>query len=714
MTSQTSAAMATSPPESELALGSRPELVQLPASLGAAAGHALPRPEQLAEILNKCLNAVLVHRNGRVLFANQAYAALNGYPSVAEAILRHRVGQNVHPADHELVQRRVAARLRGEDAVSQYEFRLLRGGAVIWVECLACRVDWIGGPAILAIYHDVTARKNAEEALSRSERLFSTVFASSPDAMLLSTFDEGRMLDANDAFLRMRGIRRLQLIGRTGLELGFWASAEERADLLERLRRDGRIADEQLTLTGPGGTPIQLLVSAEVLAFEGEDLILYRLQDITEQRRATARIAHMAQHDPLTGIANRVLFQAQLEQAISDGRRFALLSIDLDRFKEVNETFGHQVGDRVLQQVAGRLGTAVRDRDTIARLGGDEFAIVQRRTRQPAGGRDLAARVLRCLEQPFEVGGRSILIGASIGIAVGPRDGRSAAKLMQAADLALFRAKKSARGAVLEFRQEIAREEEARILLEAELRQAVEDEQLDLFFQPVVDLRSRRATGCEALLRWDHPARGLVRPDAFIRRAEDTGLIVPLGRWVLERACATAASWPGEGRVAVNVSPTQLRGRGLVNDVAAALHAAGLPPARLELEVTESVVLQDTQEAFATLGELKKMGVSLALDDFGTGYSSMSALIRFPFDRVKIDRSFVSGLGQRTECDAVVRAVRGLCASLGLATTAEGVETEEQARLLLSEGLTEAQGFLFSAARTAAEIPGILAAPSLG
>src|SRR5579883_405230 len=670
-----------------------------------------PAPEQLSEIISKCLSAVLVHRDGRVLFANQAYAALHGYASVAETIARHQVGASIHPADREMVARRMAARLRGENPQSQYEFRLLGPDRdVIWVECLACRIDWSDGPALLAIYHDATARKRAENALRRSERLFSTVFANSPDAMLLSTLDSGRVLDTNDAYLRMRGLRRSQLIGRTGLELGLWSSARERQETVNRLRLAGKLVDEPLQLNSPTGQTLELLASAEVLHLEDEELILYRFVDVTERNRAAPRIRHMAHHDPLTGIANRILFQAEFEKALAASRGFALLSIDLDRFKEVNESFGHQVGDKVLQQVAGRLGALVRDRDTLARLGGDEFAIIQRAPRQPQAAHRLADAASKRLSEPFDVDGRSILIGASIGLAIAPRDGKLASKLLQSADLALFRGKRLARGGVLEFRPEIAQEEEARTRLEHELRRAVSVGEFELHYQPVVALRTRQPAGCEALLRWNHPGRGLVRPDEFIRLAEESGLILPLGRWVLERACRDASLWPEGCKVAVNVSPAQLRRSGLIADVAHALERSGLDPGRLELEVTESVVLQDTQDALAILRQLKKMGVSLALDDFGTGYSSMSALVRFPFDRVKIDRSFVAGLGVRSDCTAVVRAVTGLCASLGLAVTAEGVETEEQASLLLDEGLTEAQGYLFSPARPAEEIRGLLAA----
>jgi EAL domain-containing protein (putative c-di-GMP-specific phosphodiesterase class I) len=303
----------------------------------------------------------------------------------------------------------------------------------------------------------------------------------------------------------------------------------------------------------------------------------------------------------------------------------------------------------------------------------------------------------------LELEGCQISIGASIGIAVAPRDGADPATVLGAAELALRRAKRVARGTWQIFEPGIEGEIQARQRLEAELRRAVAAEEFELAFQPLVDLRARCFAGCEALLRWRHPTRGVVGPGDFVHLAEESGLIVQLGAWVLRHACVEAARWPEHLKVAVNISPAQLRFGRLVEEVRAALEASGLDPRRLELEVTESVVIDDTEETVATLRRLKAMGVSLALDDFGTGYSSLGSLVRFPFDRVKIDRSFVAGLGERADCTAIVRAVTGLCATLGLATTAEGIETAEQLKMLTSEGVPEGQGYLFSKPRPGRE-----------
>ncbi len=667
---------------------------------------------QIAEVLDVSPTAILVHRDGRLLYVNQAYARLNGYASPAEAIALHVVGRHLHPDDRALVRGHIAARMRGDESTGHYEFRLVRpDGSVIWVECLASRIVWAGAPALFAAYHDVTARKHAEEALQRSERLFTTVFQNSPDLMVLSTLREGRLIDVNEAFLRAHGRSRKAVIGRTAVELHLWTKAPmSRSRVIEALRRTGRVRDVLHSVRTPSGELMELSVSAELLRANGEELILFVSRDVTERRRTEARIEHMAHHDSLTGLANRVLFQNELEQGLRTERRFGVLCLDLDRFKEVNDTFGHPIGDTLLKQVAGRLCSCVRDEDTVARLGGDEFSVIQRSGRQPAAAISLAERIVGCLNQPFDIEGRQIVVGASVGIAVAPRDGTHPAALLRASDLALYRAKGTARGAWHEFEPRLESELVERRQLELELRRAVATEQFELFFQPLIDVRERRYAGCEALLRWRHPERGLVEPKEFVQLAEGSGLIVPIGGWVLRRACMEAASWPEGLKVAVNISPMQLRRPGLAKDVRAALEASQLSPERLELEVTELVVLQDTEEALGTLRKLKSMGVSLALDDFGTGYSSLSSLVRVPFDRVKIDRSFVAGLGQRADCTAIVRAVTGLCATLGLAVTAEGVETPQQLALLLAEGLAEAQGYLFSPARPANEIAAMLGA----
>ena len=442
-----------------------------------------------------------------------------------------------------------------------------------------------------------------------------------------------------------------------------------------------------------------------------EDGWLTSYEDTTERRKAEAQISHLARYDALTDLPNRILFRETLDHALTFARRghmLALHCLDLDQFKAVNDTLGHPVGDGLLQAVARRLRDGARETDTVARLGGDEFAIVQGALDSPLEATGMAARLIGLIEAPFDVDGHQIVIGASIGIAFAPTDGLDPDALLKNADLALYRAKLDGRGVYRLFQTEMDAEMQARRVMELDLRQALGRGQFELFYQPLIDLRAKEVAGFEALLRWHHPEHGLVPPGRFIPLAEEIGAIVPIGEWVLRQACAAATSWPGELRVSVNLSPVQFKGRDLVATVDAALRAAGLPPGRLELEITETVMLQDTAATLATLHDLRCLGVLIAMDDFGTGYSSLSYLRRFPFDRIKIDQSFVRELGRQRDCDAIIRAVVALSHELGMATTAEGVETREQLRALARAGCSDIQGYLFSRPVPQREIPALL------
>jgi diguanylate cyclase (GGDEF)-like protein len=436
-------------------------------------------------------------------------------------------------------------------------------------------------------------------------------------------------------------------------------------------------------------------------------------EDITEAVRAEATIAHMARHDALTGLPNRVLFREEMERALGRVRRgesMAVLCLDLDHFKSVNDTLGHPMGDALLQAVAERLQRCVRETDTIARLGGDEFAIVQVGTDQPRQALALAQRIIDTVAVPYELHGHQVVIGTSIGIALSPADGTDCDMLLKNADMALYRAKADGRGACRFFEPDMDARLQARRQLEIELRKALILGEFELHYQPIVDLRSEEIIGCEALVRWRHPERGLIPPSEFIPLAEETGLIIPIGEWVLRQACADAATWPA-GRVAVNLSPVQFKSRNLVATVFTALAASHLPATRLELEITEAVLLQENEATVAILHRLRDMGVRISMDDFGTGYSSLSYLRSFPFDKIKIDRSFVRDVTTDDSCIAIIRAVTGLGNSLGIATTAEGVESRAQLEQLRSEGCTEVQGFLFSPPRPLEEIRHLMERP---
>jgi diguanylate cyclase (GGDEF)-like protein len=421
-------------------------------------------------------------------------------------------------------------------------------------------------------------------------------------------------------------------------------------------------------------------------------------EDITERRRAEARIAHLAHHDALTDLPNRALLRERLEEAIAamrqGGRPLAVLMLDLDRFKEVNDSLGHPIGDALLKTVTQRLSGCVREMDTIARLGGDEFAIVVRTSEPATESVSIAQRILQVIEAPFDLDGHHVIVGTSIGIALAPSDGEDPDQLLKNADLALYRAKSEGRGTYRFFEPGMDQRMQARRSLEKDLREALVNGEFALHYQPLVNLERDEICGFEALLRWNHPQRGNVPPNDFIGIAEETGLIMPLGEWVLRQACTEAATWPAHLKIAVNVSPAQFRARNLADVVVRTLAATGMPPQRLELEITESVMLQDEEEAFSTLTRLHALGVRIALDDFGTGYSSLSNLRKFPFDKIKIDRSFVSDLSvANVDALAVVRSVAQLGVSLGMATTAEGVETREQMEHVRAEGCTEMQGY---------------------
>jgi diguanylate cyclase (GGDEF)-like protein len=430
-------------------------------------------------------------------------------------------------------------------------------------------------------------------------------------------------------------------------------------------------------------------------------------EDITERRRAAQRIHHMARHDALTDLPNRSLFREHVEEALkrlARAEQTAVHCLDLDGFKSVNDTLGHHVGDTLLKEVAGRLRAAVREVDSVARLGGDEFAVVQVGAMQPEGATFLAQRIIEALTAPFQVDGHQVVIGTSIGIAIAPTDGDSADTLLKNGDMALYRAKKDGRGTCRFFEQEMDSRMQTRRALKLDLRRALLHSEFDLYYQPVVNLATLEVTGMEALLRWKHPERGIVTPAEFIPLAEEIGLIIPLGEWILRKACSDAVTWDHDIKVAVNISPAQFRGAKLLEAVITALAVSKLPPSRLELEVTEGVLLVDTDATLSLLHQLRALGVGIAMDDFGTGYSSLSYLRQFPFNKIKIDSSFIRGSSDEASSLAIIRAVTGLSASLGMVTTAEGVETNEQLDRVRAEGCTEVQGFLFSAARPAAEV----------
>ncbi len=431
-------------------------------------------------------------------------------------------------------------------------------------------------------------------------------------------------------------------------------------------------------------------------------------QDVTAQKATEAEITHLAHYDGLTDLANRTLFLQCLSRAMSEcssGAQFALYLLDIDRFKDVNDSLGHLAGDALLQEIAGRLRACLTESDAVARLGGDEFAVLRRL--EEVGEEEalrLADRLLQVISQPVDICGDQLIVETSIGVVLAPEHGAVAEELLKKADLALYRAKSSGRNTRRLFAVEMEVEAQARLTLAMELRNALARGDFELHYQPIVAIESNAIVAMEALLRWRHPQRGMIPPGDFIPLAEDTGLINSLGEWVLRRACRDAASWPAHVKVSINLSPVQFERGDLVTAVEGALSQAQLSADRLELEVTESLLLHHNDETLGILHRLQELGAAIALDDFGTGYSSLSYLQRFPFDKIKIDRTFVAELTQRPDCLAIVSAVTGLARCLDMATTAEGVETAEQLALLRAAGCREAQGFLLGRPQPVREI----------
>jgi len=565
--------------------------------------------------------------------------------------------------------------------------------------------------------------------------LYQRVFEDCPDYVTISRAADGRYLDVNPGFERFTGYSRAEVIGRTSLELGIWSYPEERQQLLQQLQRDGAIRNFACHLRLRSGEMRAAEMSGSVVQIRGEAALVAVVRDITERRRSedelkayreqleqlvahrTAALEqthellrererearHCAHHDSLTGLPNRALLLDRLQQAITasprNGCSLALLFIDLDDFKHINDSLGHQAGDEALRIVAARLTGCVRRSDTVARLGGDEFVIALSSAQAGEQAATIARKVMQALEQPIEVQGRSLRSGASIGIAVYPTDGDTPGALMQAADAAMYHAKSQGKNNHQFHSHELHAAAQRRYALDSELRGALEGGQLLLHYQPQVDMGSGRMIGVEALLRWQHPTLGMVPPLDFIPRAEQSGLIVPIGEWVLRESCRQLRHWRDEGqhelRLAVNVSPRQLWHPGFPDVVKRAVDDAGVPAAALDLEITESMLMQPTPESVATLEQLAGLGVRLHIDDFGTGYSSLAYLKSYPIHALKIDRSFVSQFTDSKAALAITSTIVAMARQLELEVIAEGVETTAQADTLIGMGCAMGQGYLF-------------------
>jgi diguanylate cyclase (GGDEF)-like protein/PAS domain S-box-containing protein len=572
----------------------------------------------------------------------------------------------------------------------------LADGRVILIEE---RLTEDGG--IIGLRVDITELKQREAS-------FRLLFDSNPVPMIVCARDDERILSVNDAALAHYGYARAEFEKLTIRSLQAFDSEAPWAG--------ERSSDEQAARTWKhvkaDGTLIDLAIYSRHLVHHERPAVLLALMDITERKNAEARLAFLAQHDGLTGLPNRNLLRQQMDDMLMHRRRsaekVAVLVLGLDNFKSVNDTLGHGIGDKLLRGVAKRLSSSLREEDTVARLNSDEFAIVQPGSARPEDAVLLAKRLLEAIRDPFVLDGHSIVIGATIGIAMAPGDGDDSEKLLKNADMALSRAKNEARGTFSFFETGMDARAQSRRKIEIDLRDAIQNDVLRPHYQPFVDLSSGRITGLEALVRWPHPERGMISPAEFIPVAEETGLINALGGLMLRRACMDAARWPDDVRVAVNLSPAQFRIGNLLSIVMEALKQSGLPAKRLELEITETLLLEKSSQVLATLHALRALGVRISMDDFGTGYSSLSYLRSFPFDKIKIDQSFVRGLAANRDAQAIIRSIVSLGKGLGVTITAEGVETEAELSCLRAEGCHEGQGFLFSRARPNAEIVELL------
>ena len=569
----------------------------------------------------------------------------------------------------------------------------------------------------VSIYEDITEQRRAQLDLKEQHRRFDAALANMSQGLLMYDAD-GRLIVRNQRILELYGVSAADMPLGMGLR-----------ELLERLVHlgiyapidiDSEVAKTEARLRAglTRSTPRQLadgrtlMIASRPLSGGGW---VATFDDVTESRLVEERMTHLAHHDTLTGLPNRSMFRERLDNALEDSAAapLAIFSLDLDRFKAVNDTWGHPAGDWLLKSVADRLQRCLRNEtDVVARFGGDEFVIIQFHFKGLAEVEKLAKRIVEVIAKPFRDKNREMHVGITLGIAVFPDDGKDADTLLKNADTALYRAKSEGRNLYRFFEPGMDATVQARRALEADLDTALPRQEFDLDFQPIMNIESREIVGAEALMRWHSPTRGTVAPDNFIAVAEETGLIVPLGEWALRKACATAASWPPGLRIAVNVSAVQLKSGGFARSVISALAFSGVPASRLELEITETVLMDESETVLRTLRQLRGLGIRIALDDFGTGYSSLGYLRRFPVDKIKIDRSFIRDIHNR-DTAAIVRTIIGLGAELGITVTAEGVETEMQLDMLRDNGCVEAQGYLIGVPSKAADIQRLLKSRAL-
>jgi diguanylate cyclase (GGDEF)-like protein/PAS domain S-box-containing protein len=682
------------------------EIERTRAEAEAAIADARKSHERLREAIEILPEGIVfLDSEGRYILWNKKYAEIySGSSDLFEpgARLADTIRVGVARGDYpEAVGREeewIAERLDKLTQPGERHEQKLADGRVILIEE---RKTEDGG--VIGLRVDITELKQREAS-------FRLLFDSNPVPMIVCAVDGEHVLAVNDAAVEHYRYSRAEFEKLTIRQLQAFDSAPPWAIDLS--------SDEQAARTWKhvkaDGVLIDLAIYSRNLVYNERPAVLLALMDITERKRAEARLAFLAQHDGLTGLPNRNLLRQQMDEILLHSRRSSekvgLLVLGLDNFKSVNDTLGHGVGDKLLRGVAKRLRSTVREEDVLARLNSDEFAIIQTGMTRPEDAVLLSRRLLEAIADPYLLDGHSVVIGATIGIAMAPGDGDDSEKLLKNADMALSRAKTESRGTFSFFEAGMDARAQSRRKIELDLRDAIQNEVLRPYYQPLVDLASGRITGFEALVRWPHPERDMISPGEFIPVAEETGLINSLGVFMLRRACMDAALWPDDVRVAVNLSPAQFRTANLLSIVIDALKQSGLPPKRLEVEITETLLLDKSSQVLATLHALRALGVRISMDDFGTGYSSLSYLRSFPFDKIKIDQSFVRDLDANRDAQAIIRSIVSLGKGLGVIITAEGVETEAEFSCLRAEGCHEGQGFLFSRARPNEEVVELLKA----
>ncbi|MBX9646405.1 MAG: EAL domain-containing protein [Xanthobacteraceae bacterium] len=682
------------------------EVVRTRATALAAIDEARKSHERLLEAIDILPQGIVfLDPEGRYILCNKKYMEI--YRASADLFkpgaklsdtLRIGVARGDYPEAAGREQEWIAERLEKLKRPGEAHEQMLADGHCILIEE---RLTKDGG--VIGLRVDITELKQREAS-------FRLLFENNPVPMIVCAQADEKIIGVNAAAREHYGYSQEEFVGLRMPDIQAFESVapwagdqtldERAARTWKHIRADGSLID--------------VVIYSRHLSFDDQPAVLLALMDITERKRAEARLAFIAQHDGLTGLPNRVSLRQKLDDLLAHTRRSgdkaAVLILDIDQFKAVNDSLGHAIGDKLLESVAKRLKSTLRDGDAVARLGSDEFALVQIGVSRPDDAVLLAKRVLEALSEPYLLEGHSIISSASIGIAMAPSDGDDTERILKNANLALSRAKSEGGGTFSFFEAGMDARAQKRRRIETELRTAIDNEVLQPYYQPLIDLKSGRITGLETLVRWPHPDRGMISPAEFIPVAEETGLINPLGWMILKRACADAARWPDPVHVAVNLSPLQFRNGNLLNSVMEVLKQTGLDPKRLELEITETLLLERSDQVIATLHALRALGISISMDDFGTGYSSLSYLRSFPFDKIKIDQSFVRGLASNRDAQAIVRSIVSLGQGLGVTITAEGVETEDELGWLRSEGCHEGQGFLFSRARPNSDILRLLAA----